>query len=163
VFEVLEVTDPILRLISNTVDAAAIERKRRAEGMVTMIEDGVAKCEPGLPPSRKSYEYGESLTMRYSVKSNGLERALVSGEIDAPIRGKSDRGSRDSDTCCWVHRWPPQLVSRFSRFFSFRRPISQRDVTVFLREARAGVACWPARSMKRCICLPAKEDRVLLL
>jgi general secretion pathway protein E len=48
VFEVLEVTDKIRRLIGTAADDAAIEREARAEGMTTMIEDGLAKCRAGL-------------------------------------------------------------------------------------------------------------------
>jgi len=48
VFEVLEVTERISRLIGTGTDDASIEREARAEGMATMIEDGVAKCRAGL-------------------------------------------------------------------------------------------------------------------
>jgi general secretion pathway protein E len=48
VFEVLEVTDKIRRLIGTAADDAAIEREARAEGMITMIEDGLTKCRAGL-------------------------------------------------------------------------------------------------------------------
>jgi len=48
VFEVLEVTERISRLIGTGTDDASIEREARADGMATMIEDGVAKCRAGL-------------------------------------------------------------------------------------------------------------------
>ena len=48
VFEILEVTDRIGRLVGTSADDAAIEREARADGMTTMIEDGVAKCRAGL-------------------------------------------------------------------------------------------------------------------
>jgi len=48
VFEVLEVNDRISRLIGTGTDDATIEREARADGMTTMIEDGVAKCRAGL-------------------------------------------------------------------------------------------------------------------
>ena len=48
VFEVLEVTERISRLIGTGTDDASIEREARNDGMATMIEDGVAKCRAGL-------------------------------------------------------------------------------------------------------------------
>jgi general secretion pathway protein E len=48
VFEVLEVTERVRRLIDTQADDSAIEREARAEGMTTMIEDGLAKCRAGL-------------------------------------------------------------------------------------------------------------------
>ena len=48
VFEILEVTDRIGRLIGTNADDATIEREGRDDGMTTMIEDGVAKCRAGL-------------------------------------------------------------------------------------------------------------------
>jgi general secretion pathway protein E len=48
VFEVLEVSEPIRRLIGKEADDAAIEKAAQAEGMRTMIEDGLAKCRAGL-------------------------------------------------------------------------------------------------------------------
>ncbi len=48
VFEVLEVTEEIARLIGTGASEAAIEAKAKADGMTTMIEDGVAKCRAGL-------------------------------------------------------------------------------------------------------------------
>jgi general secretion pathway protein E len=48
VFEVLEVTEEIARLIGTGVAEATIEAKAKADGMTTMIEDGVAKCRAGV-------------------------------------------------------------------------------------------------------------------
>jgi general secretion pathway protein E len=48
VFEIIEVTDRIGRLIGTGADDATIEREAKADGMTTMIEDGVAKCRAGL-------------------------------------------------------------------------------------------------------------------
>jgi general secretion pathway protein E len=48
VFEVLEVTDPIRRLIGARADDAEIERVARDQGMTTIIEDGLAKCRAGV-------------------------------------------------------------------------------------------------------------------
>jgi general secretion pathway protein E len=48
VFEVLEVTEEIARLVGTGASEAVIEAKAKADGMTTMIEDGVAKCRAGL-------------------------------------------------------------------------------------------------------------------
>jgi general secretion pathway protein E len=48
VFEVLEVTDPVRRLIGTRADDAEIERVARDQGMTTIIEDGLAKCRAGV-------------------------------------------------------------------------------------------------------------------
>jgi general secretion pathway protein E len=48
VFEVLEVTDPIRRLIGTRADDAAIERAACEQGMTTIIQDGLAKCRAGV-------------------------------------------------------------------------------------------------------------------
>jgi general secretion pathway protein E len=48
VFEVLEVTDAVRRLIATRADDATIERTARDEGMTTIIEDGLAKCRAGV-------------------------------------------------------------------------------------------------------------------
>jgi len=48
VFEVLEVTDPIRRLIGTRADDAEIEHAACAQGMRTIIEDGLAKCRAGI-------------------------------------------------------------------------------------------------------------------
>ncbi|MGH6789120.1 MAG: GspE/PulE family protein [Pseudolabrys sp.] len=48
VFEILEVNERISRLIGTGTDDVSMEREARADGMTTMIEDGVAKCRSGL-------------------------------------------------------------------------------------------------------------------
>ncbi len=48
VFEVLEVTDTIRELITKRADADAVARAAAAEGMTTMLEDGLAKARSGL-------------------------------------------------------------------------------------------------------------------
>jgi general secretion pathway protein E len=48
VFEVLEVTEEIARLIGTGASEATIEAKARADGMTTMIEDGIDKCRAGV-------------------------------------------------------------------------------------------------------------------
>ncbi len=48
VFEILEVSEKVSRLIGKAVDDIDIERQARDDGMTTMIEDGVAKCRAGL-------------------------------------------------------------------------------------------------------------------
>ncbi|TPQ49841.1 general secretion pathway protein GspE [Prosthecomicrobium hirschii] len=47
IFEVLEVNEPIRRLILGGADDQAIETAARAAGMTTMIEDGRARCLDG--------------------------------------------------------------------------------------------------------------------
>jgi general secretion pathway protein E len=48
VFEILEVSEKVSRLIGKGTDDIDIEKQARDEGMTTMIEDGVAKCRAGL-------------------------------------------------------------------------------------------------------------------
>ena len=48
VFEVLEVTEEIARLVGTGAAEAVIEAKAKADGMTTMIDNGVAKCRAGL-------------------------------------------------------------------------------------------------------------------
>jgi general secretion pathway protein E len=48
VFEVLEVTEEIARLIGTQAAEMTVEAKAKADGMSNMIEDGVAKCRAGL-------------------------------------------------------------------------------------------------------------------
>ena len=47
-FEVLEVTDEVRRLINSAPDSAAIRRVAADAGMTTMFEDGAAKCLAGV-------------------------------------------------------------------------------------------------------------------
>lgn len=48
VYECLEVTEPVRRLIGTRADDLAVEKEARSEGMTTMIEDGVSKCRAGI-------------------------------------------------------------------------------------------------------------------
>jgi general secretion pathway protein E len=48
VFEILEVTEELRRLIGEHADAVAIDNAAMQAGMTTMIDDGVAKCRGGL-------------------------------------------------------------------------------------------------------------------
>jgi general secretion pathway protein E len=48
VFEILEVTDEIRRLIKSTPDSGTIRRAAMDAGMTTMFEDGAAKCLAGI-------------------------------------------------------------------------------------------------------------------
>jgi len=48
VFEILEVSEKVSRLIGKATDDIDVEKQAREEGMTTMIEDGVAKCRAGL-------------------------------------------------------------------------------------------------------------------
>lgn len=47
-FEILEVTDGVKRLIVAKADADQIKKQAVSEGMITMIEDGLIKIESGL-------------------------------------------------------------------------------------------------------------------
>ena len=48
IMEFLVMSDPLRRLIMQRADAGDIERQARAEGMLTMYEDGVAKAVAGI-------------------------------------------------------------------------------------------------------------------
>jgi general secretion pathway protein E len=48
IFELLEVTESVRRLILAGADDAKIEKQAQADGMTTMVEDGRAKCLAGL-------------------------------------------------------------------------------------------------------------------
>ena len=48
VFEILQVSEKVSRLIGKATDDIDVEKQAREEGMTTMIEDGVAKCRAGL-------------------------------------------------------------------------------------------------------------------
>ncbi|MBV9221705.1 MAG: type II/IV secretion system protein [Methylobacteriaceae bacterium] len=48
VFEILEVTPAVRRLIRNDSDSGTIEQAARAEGLTTMIDDAVGQCRAGL-------------------------------------------------------------------------------------------------------------------
>jgi general secretion pathway protein E len=48
VFECLEMTEPVRSLISSNTDSGIIENAATQSGMITMIEDAVAKCRAGV-------------------------------------------------------------------------------------------------------------------
>jgi general secretion pathway protein E len=48
VFECLEMTEPVRKLISSNSDTGIVEEAAVQNGMVTMIEDAVAKCRAGI-------------------------------------------------------------------------------------------------------------------
>ena len=48
VFEVLEMTEAVRRLIGSQTDSGSVEDAAIDAGMVTMIEDAVAKCRAGV-------------------------------------------------------------------------------------------------------------------
>jgi general secretion pathway protein E len=48
VFEVLEVSEPIRRMITRGLGDGEVEAQAESEGMSTMIADGLAKCRAGL-------------------------------------------------------------------------------------------------------------------
>jgi general secretion pathway protein E len=48
VFECLEMTEPVRTLISSDTDSGIIEQAAVRDGMMTMIEDAVAKCRSGV-------------------------------------------------------------------------------------------------------------------
>jgi len=48
IFEVLEITEGVRRLVLAGADDAAIERAAQADGMTTMVEDGRARCLEGV-------------------------------------------------------------------------------------------------------------------
>jgi general secretion pathway protein E len=48
VFECLEMTEPVRKLIGSNTDSSIVEEAAVQNGMVTMIEDAVAKCRAGI-------------------------------------------------------------------------------------------------------------------
>jgi len=48
IFEILEVTEIIKKMISQKADATEIEKKAKEDGMLTMIEDGFSKAITGI-------------------------------------------------------------------------------------------------------------------
>jgi general secretion pathway protein E len=48
VFECLEMTEPVRSLIGSNTDSGVIENAATQSGMITMIEDAVAKCSAGI-------------------------------------------------------------------------------------------------------------------
>jgi general secretion pathway protein E len=61
VFEVMEVTPGIRRAIGPKTDATELEAVAHREGMVTMIQDGVAKCRSGLTTVDEIFRVAASL------------------------------------------------------------------------------------------------------
>jgi general secretion pathway protein E len=48
VFEILEISDEVRRLVDAGADSNAIDRVAISAGMTTMVDDGVAKCRAGI-------------------------------------------------------------------------------------------------------------------
>jgi general secretion pathway protein E len=48
VFEILEISDEVRRLVQAGADSNAIDRAAISAGMTTMVDDGVAKCRAGI-------------------------------------------------------------------------------------------------------------------
>jgi general secretion pathway protein E len=61
VFEVLEVTPAVRAAIGPRTDATTLEQVARQEGMITMTEDGVAKCRSGLTTIDEVFRVAASL------------------------------------------------------------------------------------------------------
>jgi general secretion pathway protein E len=61
VFEVIDVTPELRRAIGPKTDAMELERVARAGGMITMTEDGVAKCRSGLTTIDEIFRVAASL------------------------------------------------------------------------------------------------------
>jgi general secretion pathway protein E len=61
VFEVIEVTPAVRRAIGPKTDAMELERIAREQGMITMTEDGVAKCRSGLTTIDEIFRVAASL------------------------------------------------------------------------------------------------------
>jgi general secretion pathway protein E len=61
VFEVIEVTPSVRRAIGPKTDATELEAVARRDGMVTMTQDGVAKCRAGLTTVDEIFRVAVSL------------------------------------------------------------------------------------------------------
>jgi general secretion pathway protein E len=61
VFEIIEVTPAVRRAIGRKTDAMELEQVARGEGMITMVEDGVAKCRSGLTTVDEIFRVAASL------------------------------------------------------------------------------------------------------
>lgn len=61
VFEVIEVSTQLRQSIGPKTDATDLERVARAEGMITMTEDGIAKCRAGLTTVDEVFRVTSSL------------------------------------------------------------------------------------------------------
>jgi general secretion pathway protein E len=61
VFEVIEVTQAVRRAIGPKTDATELEAVARREGMITMTQDGVAKCRSGMTTVDEIFRVAVSL------------------------------------------------------------------------------------------------------
>ena len=61
VFEVMEVTPAIRRAIGTKTDATELETVARREGMISMTQDGVAKCRSGMTTVDEIFRVAVSL------------------------------------------------------------------------------------------------------
>ena len=61
VFEVMEVTPAVRRAIGPKTDATELEQVAHREGMVTMTEDGIAKCRAGITTVDEIFRVAASL------------------------------------------------------------------------------------------------------
>jgi len=61
VFEVMEVTPAIRRAIGPKTDATELETVARREGMISMTQDGVAKCRSGMTTVDEIFRVAVSL------------------------------------------------------------------------------------------------------
>ncbi len=61
VFEVIEVTPAVRRAIGPKTDATTLEQVARSEGMITMTQDGVAKCSSGMTTVDEIFRVAVSL------------------------------------------------------------------------------------------------------
>jgi general secretion pathway protein E len=61
VFEVIEVTPAVRSAIGPKTDASALEQVARREGMITMTQDGVAKCRSGMTTVDEIFRVAVSL------------------------------------------------------------------------------------------------------
>jgi len=61
VFEVIEVTPAVRRAIGPKTDATELEAVARREGMITMTQDGVAKCRAGMTTVDEIFRVAVSL------------------------------------------------------------------------------------------------------
>jgi general secretion pathway protein E len=48
VFEIIEMTDSVRKLVDKSSDSSAVEDAALQAGMTTMLDDGISKCRAGL-------------------------------------------------------------------------------------------------------------------
>ena len=48
IFEILEISDEVHRLLGSRTDSATITRAAQRNGMITIFEHGIAKCRSGI-------------------------------------------------------------------------------------------------------------------